>query len=353
MFSKTKLKFVKHPSQRYYLAAAVALVGLISCCVDRGSTLATPVRAASFQLPAPNQAQSEVDDFDKIGLPFLENYCLDCHDGADGEGEVDLSTFSTTKDVVGGLTLWGNVLRQVESGRMPPESSSQPSTSEIAKLSDWLMTAVAKQAPDDQVSGQIRRLNRAEYENTIRDLFRVPRSCFNNNSKIIQTNDYYQPATGKMPRHVLAVSCFWNSRERYSDLPGVSTLPVDPPVEHGFANDQSALSLSPLLMESYLEISNSLLNNVEFAQLSNLWQSLFRANQGESKSESIQRAGEQLDSFLPRAFRRRVSEEEKVIYLSLFESEFKDSGSYTASMITTVSAALISPNFLFRHEFLS
>eukprot|EP01045_Picozoa_sp_COSAG04_P032699 COSAG04_NODE_6497_length_1314_cov_0.921811_3_plen_182_part_01 len=106
-------------------------------------------------------------------------------------------------------------------------------------------------------------------------------------------------------------------------------------------------------MESYLEISNSLLNNVEFAQLSNLWQSLFRANKGESESESIQRAGEQLASFLPRAFRRRVTEAEKLIYLKLFESDFKESKSYTASMITTVSAVLISPNFLFRHEFLS
>ncbi|MCP4098925.1 MAG: DUF1592 domain-containing protein [Planctomycetaceae bacterium] len=353
MFFKTNLKFVKQFTLRSYLVAVALLLGVFSYCVDRGTTLAAPVRAASFQLPVSNQNQSKVDDFDKIGLPFLENYCLDCHDGADGEGEVDLSTFSTTKDVVGGLTLWGNVLRQVESGRMPPESNSQPSASEIAKLSDWLMTAVAKQAPDGQISGQIRRLNRAEYENTIRDLFRVPRSCFNNNSKIIQTNDYYQPATGKMPRHVLAVSCFWNSRERYSDLPGVSTLPVDPPVEHGFANDQSALSLSPLLMESYLEISNSLLNNIEFAQLSNLWQSLFRANKGESERESIQRAGEQLASFLPRAFRRRVTEAEKLIYLKLFESDFKESKSYTASMITTVSAVLISPNFLFRHEFLS
>ena len=266
---------------------------------------------------------------------------------------MDLSTFQTSKDVVGSLSLWGNALRQVESGRMPPEGNSRASGQEISKLSDWLMSTVENGTRLDPGHGKMRRLNRAEYENTIRDLFRLPRSCFNNNSKIIQTNGYFQPATGQMPRHVLAVSCFWNSRERYSDLPGVSTLPVDPPVEHGFANDQSALSLSPLLMESYLEISNSLLNNVEFAELSNLWQSMFIPVKGESGDESIRRAEEQLLSFLPRAFRRVVSAEEMLVYSNLFKNEIGENNSYSKSMITTVSAILISPNFLFRHEFLT
>ena len=266
---------------------------------------------------------------------------------------MDLSTFQTSKDVVGSLSLWGNALRQVESGRMPPEGNSRASAQEISNLSDWLMRTVENGTRLDPGHGKMRRLNRAEYENTIRDLFRLPRSCFNNNSKIIQTNGYFQPATGQMPRHVLAVSCFWNSRERYSDLPGVSTLPVDPPVEHGFANDQSALSLSPLLMESYLEISNSLLNNVEFAELSNLWQSMFMPVKGESGDELIRRAEEQLLSFLPRAFRRVVSAEEMLVYLNLFKNEIGENNSYSKSMITTVSAILISPNFLFRHEFLT
>lgn len=313
----------------------------------------TSARADLPQSPATHQSLAEkVDEFDRVGKPFLENYCVDCHDGPDGEGGVDLSKFQSSKDVTDSLTLFGNVLRQVESGRMPPEGNSQPTTEEVSKLGDWLMNELANHPRSEEEDSQIRRLNRTEYENTIRDLFRVPRSCFNNNSKIIQTNDYFQPVTGKMPRHVLAVSCFWNSRERYSDLPGVSTLPVDPPVEHGFANDQAALSLSPLLMESYFEISNSLLNNDEFAQLSNLWQSLFQSKPGETKDELIERAEDQLFEFLPRAFRRKVTEEELAVYLNLFRNDFQTSRSYTASMITTVSAILISPNFLFRHEYM-
>ncbi|MDA7905252.1 DUF1592 domain-containing protein, partial [Mariniblastus sp.] len=337
----------------FFVIIGAMVGGAILARVDRVLTFATPAGATTVQSPALNQLlHRDVDEFDRIGKPFLDNYCLDCHDGVDGEGGVDLSIFQTSDDVNGSLSLWGNVLRQVESGRMPPEGNSRPSIEEVSKLSGWLMDAVSNRFHPEPESGRIRRLNRAEYENTIRDLFRVPRSCFNNNSKIIQTNDYFQPATGKMPRYVLAVSCFWNSRERYSDLPGVSTLPVDPPVEHGFANDQSSLSLSPLLMESYLEISNSLLNNDEFAQLSNLWQAMFLAKNGESENDSIQRAEERLASFLPRAFRRGVSKEEANVYLNLFQGEFQQNKSYTSSMITTVSAILISPNFLFRQEFL-
>ena len=353
MLFHSKIKFEKHRCLLYLVICT--LVGAsVSIRDGSPSALASKAKASSTIVTStPHTVAPPLDEFDLIGKPFLEKYCLDCHDGSDGEGGVDLSTFQTSKDVVGSLSLWGNALRQVESGRMPPEGNSRASGQEISKLSDWLMSTVENGTRLDPGHGKMRRLNRAEYENTIRDLFRLPRSCFNNNSKIIQTNGYFQPATGQMPRHVLAVSCFWNSRERYSDLPGVSTLPVDPPVEHGFANDQSALSLSPLLMESYLEISNSLLNNVEFAELSNLWQSMFIPVKGESGDESIRRAEEQLLSFLPRAFRRVVSAEEMLVYSNLFKNEIGENNSYSKSMITTVSAILISPNFLFRHEFLT
>ena len=132
----------------------------------------------------------------------------------------------------------------------------------------------------------------------------------------------------------------------------MSSLTVDPPVEHGFSNDQDALALSPLLLERHFELAKSILDNPEFAQISGLWEPMFVAEDSSDQSEQIARAHRQIENFLPRAFRRDVSERELNLYRELFDKEFKSDDSYTQAMKTTVSAMLVSPSFLYRQEFL-
>ena len=297
-------------------------------------------------------SDADNDRFKTQVRPFLAKYCLDCHSGENGEGDMDLARFQNQSDVDNDMETWLGVLHQVEDGNMPPEDVVQPKTPEINRMTSWILDSLNPVAGSNQQLGKLRRLNRFEYENTIRDLFRLSRPCFNNPARIIQTNDYFQPATGRMPRYVLAVSYFYNSHRRHSDLPGVSSLPVDPPVEHGYANDQDALSLSPLLMENYLEISTSMLNNSEFAQISELWGSMFTVEGNATKSRAIQQGHTQIELFLPRAFRRPATAEEVLRYQRLFDLELADSDSYTEAMKTTASAILVSPNFLYRQEFL-
>lgn len=261
-----------------------------------------------------------------------------------------LSKFNSLNDVAADLDSWSNVLDVLDHGDMPPEDEKQPTAKEIDFVKSWILDTIAKQSEQPKPLSAIRRLNRVEYENTIRDLFRLSRPCFNNAATIIQTDDYFQPASGKMPRYVLAVSQFNNAQRRHSDLPGVSNLPVDPPVEHGFANDQTSLNLSPLMMGHYFEIATALLNSEEFADISGIWQAMFVADSTDSE-ELLEQARSQLSLFLPRAFRRNVTEDELQRYKELFQSEFVETNSYTESMKTTVSAILISPNFLFRTEF--
>ena len=196
MYFRTNTKFEKRIAFNSCIFIYALAAGALFWQIDWDSTNA---RADLAQPSGSHQSLAgQVDGFDRVGKPFLESYCLDCHDGPEGEGGIDLSTFQSSKDVTDSLDLWGNVLRQVESGRMPPEGNSQPASEEVEKLGDWLMDDVANHPLSGEESSQLRRLSRTEYENTIRDLFRVPRSCFNNNSKIIQTNDYFQPATGKL-----------------------------------------------------------------------------------------------------------------------------------------------------------
>ena len=292
------------------------------------------------------------DHFEKRVRPFIKNYCLECHTGDDGEGGVNLSKFETLEHVGEDLESWADVLRAIEQKEMPPSDANQPKPDARERVQQAISELIFASNSSVPSLGRLRRLNRVEYENTIRDLFRLSRDCFSNSSRIVQTTDYFQPATGRMPRSVFAVSYFYNSHRRHSDLPGVSNLPVDPPVEHGFANDQAALSLSPFLLEIYLELANSVLNNREFSQISGLWDSMFADDDSLNKSESVNRAHRQLKIFLPRAFRRNVSQADLKVYLDLFDTEFAASDSYSESMKTTVSAILVSPSFLFRHEFM-
>jgi len=289
-------------------------------------------------------------------FPTKKTLPLECHSGEDGEGGVDLSRFETLADATEDLEVWSKVLRTLEQKKMPPSDASQPSEKERTRIQRRIFELIASTKHRKVSLGRLRRLNRVEYENTIRDLFRLSRDCFSNSSRVVQTTDYFQPATGRMPRSVFAVSYFYNSHRRHSDLPGVSSLPVDPPVEYGFANDQDALSLSPLLLESYLELATSVLENREFAQISGLWASMFASDASLGQADLINRGHHQLKVFLPRAFRRSVSDDEVKVYLDLFDTEFAIAGpenenAYTEAMKTTVSAILISPNFLFRDEF--
>lgn len=312
-------------------------------------------RAHEFH-PVSFQTQSgePVDDqFKTQARPFIKKYCFECHSGEDSEGELDLAKFSTQADVDKELETWSQVLEQIEDQNMPPDGAKQPNKREIDRIKNWVLASLeSPAAKKTQPLGKLRRLNRVEYENTIRELFRLTRNCFSNPTRILQTTDYFQPATGQMPRYVLGVSYFYNSHRRHSDLPGVTSLPVDLPVEHGFSNDQEALSLSPLLMETYLEISSSMLNNPEFAQISDIWDSMFTADGAATHAQKMEQGHEQIELFLPRAFRRKVTQEEISRYQNLFDIELVDSGSYTDAMKTTVSALLVSPNFLYRQEFI-
>ncbi len=356
-------------NQPRMLLGSTVVAGFVACAIALGSGFdvrAIPMlsihagldnsRTGNGELRLVSIEQSADDSGDDLFqstiAPFLEQYCLDCHSGDESEGDLDLARFAGQADVDRDLATWSKVLHQIEDGNMPPEEVKQPQERQIELFKNWILNSLASGARSNRPPGRMRRLNRVEYENTIRDLFRLTRLCFNNPARIIQTTDYFQPATGRMPRYVLAVSYFYNSHRRHSDLPGVSNLPVDPPVEHGFANDQDALSLSPLLLENYLEISTSLLNNSEFAQISELWDTMFIVPDSWNQAQRIRHGHEQIELFLPRAFRRSVTAAELERYQSLFDSELEVSGSYTESMRTTTSAILVSPGFLFRREFL-
>ena len=107
---------------------------------------------------------------------FFKDNCLSCHNAEKQKGKVRLDDIAFSVDSVEKADLWQKVLNSINSGEMPPEDEKQPDqavkTDFLDDLSRMLVTARAVLS-DSGGKIAMRRLNRREYKNTIRDLLGV------------------------------------------------------------------------------------------------------------------------------------------------------------------------------------
>ena len=114
-------------------------------------------------------------DFHRDIQPLLTKYCYDCHgDGAE-KGKVAFDTFKTDAELLGRHDLWLAVLKNTRAGMMPPAKKPQPTAEELARLEHWIKAGALGLDPANPDPGHVtvRRLNRTEYRNTIKDLLGV------------------------------------------------------------------------------------------------------------------------------------------------------------------------------------
>ena len=146
---------------------------------------------------------------------FFAKHCVECHGAVRPKGKVRLDAPPTDFDRPATRAHWQLVLQQVQTGEMPPQGKPRPMAGESKALADWLHAQFqAVRVRNGRVV--LRRLNRVEYENTIRDLLGV------------------------------AVDV--------KDL-----LPEDSQA-HGFDNVGEALHISSFLLERYLEAADKALS---------------------------------------------------------------------------------------------
>lgn len=149
--------------------------------------------------------------------PFLTEHCLRCHgpDLAEAEFRVDQDLTNSFGDR-SNAAKWSEVVNVLNGHQMPPPEEPQPNASVVAGLVDLVTSELIHAERLRHDSGAVlRRMNRDEYRNTIRDLVGV---------------DF-----------------------------DTSYFPPDPPAG-GFDNNGSALVMSPLLMEMYLEAATQILD---------------------------------------------------------------------------------------------
>src|SRR5580698_8574693 len=113
------------------------------------------------------------------GLPeptraFIEAHCIDCHDADSARAgfRIDLLTDDFTAGNNAGL--WNEVMNKINSGQMPPKKKARPDAKEAFAVASWVAgrlheTELAAQGAGGRVP--MRRMNRVEYANTVRDLF--------------------------------------------------------------------------------------------------------------------------------------------------------------------------------------
>ena len=161
------------------------------------------------------------DSYPKQILPTLEKYCFDCHADGTKKGKFALDEHKDYASLRADMKHWDVVRQMLVTHVMPPVGKDSPTLPERDAMVQWIDDNIFSWPADQPDPGHvvIRRLNRAEYDNTIRDVFFL------------------------------------------SDLKPSAEFPPDDS-GYGFDNIGSVLSTSQMLMEKYLRASRRVVDAV-------------------------------------------------------------------------------------------
>ncbi|MCE9562663.1 MAG: DUF1592 domain-containing protein [Planctomycetes bacterium] len=152
------------------------------------------------------------DPFQEKVLPFLNTYCIECHNAKKASGELNLAKFTSADKILEDFRQWEHVATFMKKEEMPPAKAKQPPAelrAEILAHLEKVLLGQARRLSGDPGVVPPRRLTNAEYNYTIRDL------------------------TG-------------------ADIRPASSFPIDPASGEGFNNTGEALTMSPNLFKKYL-----------------------------------------------------------------------------------------------------
>lgn len=125
---------------------------------------------------SPSESEKRDDPFPAQIQSFLDRHCLKCHSGQKPEANLSLDRSKPDFDDQRTSDRWRTIVKRVQQGEMPPRESPRPSEEQSAEFTKWILTGIgAAEIHRRQTTGRtvLRRLNRIEYENTIRDLLGV------------------------------------------------------------------------------------------------------------------------------------------------------------------------------------
>lgn len=234
-----------------------------------------------FFVASINATAEKISNFGKDIKPILQNYCYDCHGLKKTKGKIDLTNYNTWSDLEKNPELLEKLIDVLDKNEMPPEENKQLSNDQLKLVSlglDKAFKNATAARSESVVPVRLRRMNRFEYGNVVRDLFDLESWVYSINDRIIRNhNNYFRPETGKMPNVARVGNRIMGLQQMLENrLLGVQAFPKDPPAENGFNNRGDHLSMTPTLMKAFLELSRSVLNADNFDKNCRVWNDLFQ-----------------------------------------------------------------------------
>jgi hypothetical protein len=207
------------------------------------------------------------DDFERKVKPVLKQHCTKCH-GEKGKvkGKVNLLELTQGKHLLAKPKLLEEMLAAVKDYDMPPEDEGEMSDAVRDALVKDLGYLREKALADAEFAATpIRRMNRFQYNNAVVDLLGLTRDVFQLNEKLMRRySTHFDPAKKTMPQQVKVASRPLSKDidgRRPEGFRGVAAFPQDLRAEHGYDTQADHLTLSPLLMEAFLTLSQTIVNS--------------------------------------------------------------------------------------------
>ncbi|MFT5320930.1 MAG: hypothetical protein ACI934_001077 [Pseudohongiellaceae bacterium] len=175
-------------------------------------TISTSVACLAIALPMSAWAANESSQWQVV-----EDYCYQCHNDEDWAGSVAFNLMSAG-EISHEAEIFEEAIRRLKGGHMPPPGADRPEESELKALVAWLVDTIDEEAGNPPAGNiPLRRLNRREYENAIRDLLAL-------------------------------------------EVDAGALLPEDD-LKGGFDNNAAALQVSPTFIDQYLNAARTIAHN--------------------------------------------------------------------------------------------
>src|SRR3954465_3058257 len=110
----------------------------------------------------------------KLVRPFIEDHCVDCHDASTARAGFRIDQLTDDFTAGNNAGQWKEVMDKINAGEMPPKKKTRPDAQEAFAVASWVAQKLDETTKAAQGAGgrvPMRRMNRVEYANTVRDLF--------------------------------------------------------------------------------------------------------------------------------------------------------------------------------------